>query len=73
MIEIEDGSVLLSDDEGNIHSLNKTARLIYDLCLKGLDLNEICDYIKKNYRTDDTLDDKVKSCIDTFKNKKILE
>lgn len=70
--EVGDGSILLVDDQGNIHSLNRTAKLIYDLCLQGLNFEEICDYIKKDYKTDMTLNEKVRTCIDSFINKKIL-
>lgn len=68
-----DGSILLYDDIGNIHSLNGTAKIIFEMCSNGNDLQTICDFFRANFKCPDNIQEIVSKCIQELENKQLLE
>ena len=66
VIEVGDESYLLTDDCGNIHSINSTTKQIYDFCVKGLSCEEICKEINKLYMIDDKAREAIEMCINSL-------
>lgn len=73
-VPISDNTVLLSDEDGNIHSLNESAGLIYKLCVNGMDDDGIYEYIRDHcqVRVDGDLRQIVTDCIRQLVDKGIL-
>lgn len=68
-----DDSILLYDDLGNIHSLNSTAKIVFEMCSNGNDLQNICDFFSTNFKCPDNIQDIVLKCIHEFENKHLIE
>lgn len=71
-VSVSDGSVLLYDEEGNIHSLNESAKLVYDWCVEGKSFDQICEDVKFLYGDIDEVESILQGCIDDFKKKGII-
>lgn len=72
---LDDGSSLIYDNQGNVHSLNSTATIILDMVTKSKKAEEISSYFKINFKINKhtNLEEMISKTIKQFTDKKILE
>ncbi len=72
--DLEDGSFLVYDEYGNVHSLNSTAGIILSMINKKKDILEICSHFETNFNINSNIDLKkiVDNTIQQFCDKGII-
>ena len=73
--ELESELMLYDTEKDSVHLLNPTARLVYDLYKKGLDLTKIGQEMQKNFQIDDSRDlrDDLLRCLEELRSKKLIQ
>ncbi len=72
MLDVEEDNILLCDNSGNIHAMNESAKLIFELCTKGKTTKEISDCIKSNFSAQMNIEEIVDNYINQLVSKNIL-
>ena len=72
--ELDSELMLYDTEQDEVHVLNPTARLVYDLYKKGRTLTEIEQEMRKNFQADDRRDLRgdVMRCVEELSSKQLI-